>query len=473
MKSNKYIKSIAIIIAILLCTNTVYADNYLKDTELEILKIVPLGATRIKSEEVGELNLKKELSFKDYEIDLRNFIFYFNDKTTVTQLDKKALEYERDILLKNKNMRSVSDLNLDIARIIAKTKNGHSFSVNRFGESYLPIMIEKIGNGFYITDATNEYKELLYKKIDKINDVDIEKVHEKIIPYCSGENEYIKKFTSKFYYFFYSDIYIKEAIINGDKFELTYIEDGNTLNKIIKLHNLPNPKIIKNYYNNYDGFTLNYSENYNPRNNFINYSNEKQNKDKNFYFYKKDNSLIIKYNQCIDDEKFKIDDMNRNIDKFLDNNKINNIILDLRDNTGGYFNHVFKMAIQLMKIQDKSPDSKIKILIGNKTYSACTFLLNLSTKYLDNVELVGGNTGVSPFFTSTSGGKIYLGKSGLIVQLSEGYVKMPYDAQITKNSINLNMKEDTWVSDMFIENQIQDYAIGNDKIMNYALRDER
>lgn len=102
MKNNKYIKIIALIIAILLCTNTVYADNYLKDTELEILKIVPLGATRIKSEEVGELNLKKELSFKDYEIDLRNFIFYFNDKTTVTQLDKKDLEYERDILLKNK-----------------------------------------------------------------------------------------------------------------------------------------------------------------------------------------------------------------------------------------------------------------------------------------------------------------------------------------------------------------------------------
>ncbi|MDU7032692.1 MAG: peptidase S41, partial [Finegoldia magna] len=35
---------------------------------------------------------------------------------------------------------------------------------------------------------------------------------------------------------------------------------------------------------------------------------------------------------------------------------------------------------------------------------------------------------------------------------------------------NLNKRDGlTWYPDMFIENQIQDYAIGNDRVMNYAI----
>lgn len=38
---------------------------------------------------------------------------------------------------------------------------------------------------------------------------------------------------------------------------------------------------------------------------------------------------------------------------------------------------------------------------------------------------------------------------------------------------NLNKRDGlTRYPDMFIENQIQDYAIGNDRVMNYALRDD-
>ena len=38
---------------------------------------------------------------------------------------------------------------------------------------------------------------------------------------------------------------------------------------------------------------------------------------------------------------------------------------------------------------------------------------------------------------------------------------------------NLNKRDGlTWYPDMFIENQIEDYAVGNDKVMNYALSDK-
>ena len=63
-----------------------------------------------------------------------------------------------------------------------------------------------------------------------------------------------------------------------------------------------------------------------------------------------------------------------------------------------------------------------------------------------------------------------MGKSKLLIQLSEGFIYADKYAVNPCKIIDLNSREDTWYPDMFIENQIQDYAIGNDRVMNYALR---
>ena len=162
--------------------------------------------------------------------------------------------------------------------------------------------------------------------------------------------------------------------------------------------------------------------------------------------------------------------MNEKIENLLTNNRINNIVIDIRDNSGGYANHVFEFLTQLVKIQDEFPEINFKILIGNGTYSSCTFLLGLTKQFLNNVQFIGEYTGAVPFFTSTLGGQIYLGKSKLLIQLSEGFIYADKYAVNPCKIIDLNCREDTWYPDMFIENQIQDYAIGNDRVMNYALQ---
>ncbi len=466
--------SLVILSIILFCMNTIYpdavfADSNAEDIELKIINRNSQGISESESIEIGNLRLQDKLSQSDYETDLRNFVFYFNDRTPVSQLDKKELEKERDILLIDTSNKTLMDLNLDIARIIAKSKNGHSSSVKDFGTSYLPIMIEKIGDKFYIIDATKNYEHLLYKEIIKINDYDINDVYSRILQYCPGENEYIKQFNSKYYYAYYSDVYIKEKIIDGFEFKLAYIDNSKIQTEKLKLQKLDEVKILKSNNNVLDDFSIEYKREQNPRDGFINFFKEKSSKSKNFYFYNVDSNLVIKYNKCFDNEEFKISEMNEKIGNLLTNNRINNIVIDIRDNSGGYANHVFEFLTQLVKIQDEFPEINFKILIGNGTYSSCTFLLGLTKQFLNNVQFIGEYTGAVPFFTSTLGGQIYLGKSKLLIQLSEGFIYADKYVVNPCKIIDLNCREDTWYPDMFIENQIQDYAIGNDRVMNYAI----
>lgn len=466
--------SLVILTIILFCMNTLYpdtvfADNNTEDIELKIINRNSQEINESESIEIGNLRLQDKLSQSDYETDLRNFVFYFNDRTPVSQLDKIELEKERDILFNDTSDKTLMDLNLDIARIIAKSKNGHSSSVKDFGTSYLPIMIEKIGDKFYIIDASKNYEHLLYKEIIKINDYDINDVYSRILQYCPGENESIKQFNSKYYYAYYSDVYIKEKIIDGFEFKLAYIDNSKIQTEKLKLQKLDEVKILKSNNNVLDDFSIEYKRKQNPRDGFINFFKEKASKSKNFYCYNVDSNLVIKYSKCFDNEEFKISQMNEKIGNLLTNNRINNIVIDIRDNSGGYANHVFKFLTQLVKIQDEFPEINFKILIGNGTYSSCTFLLGLTKQFLNNVQFIGEYTGAVPFFTSTLGGQIYLGKSKLLIQLSEGFIYADKYVVNPCKIIDLNCREDTWYPDMFIENQIQDYAIGNDKVMNYAI----
>ena len=51
-------------------------------------------------------------------------------------------------------------------------------------------------------------------------------------------------------------------------------------------------------------------------------------------------------------------------------------------------------------------------------------------------------------------------------------IRYDYTYNDVLHSSYLNKRDgSTWYPDMFIENQIEDYAVGNDKVMNYALLD--
>ena len=106
------------------------------------------------------------------------------------------------------------------------------------------------------------------------------------------------------------------------------------------------------------------------------------------------------------------------------------------------------------------------------SYSAATFLIDDIKKRLNNVTIVGNFTGgPSGWTTSAYGSMLYFGNSHLFTSSASSYLfRFDYNYNDIMHCSNLNKKDGlTWYPDMFIENQIQDYAIGNDRVMNYAI----
>ncbi|MDU3118171.1 MAG: hypothetical protein E6698_03645 [Finegoldia magna] len=66
---------------------------------------------------------------------------------------------------------------------------------------------------------------------------------------------------------------------------------------------------------------------------------------------------------------------------------------------------------------------------------------------------------------------LYFGNSHLFISSASSYLfRFDYNYNDIMHCSNLNKRDGlTWYPDMFIENQIEDYAIGNDKVMNYAI----
>lgn len=112
------------------------------------------------------------------------------------------------------------------------------------------------------------------------------------------------------------------------------------------------------------------------------------------------------------------------------------------------------------------------MLTSEGTFSAATKMIDSVKRNLQNVKLIGTNTAGASNFANYAGNIIFLGKSELFIYTSDRMIRYDYTYNDVLHSSYLNRRDgSTWYPDMFIENQIEDYAVGNDKVMNYALLD--
>lgn len=159
------------------------------------------------------------------------------------------------------------------------------------------------------------------------------------------------------------------------------------------------------------------------------------------------------------------------MDKDVSQNNVEKIIVDVRYNTGGWPTHARELELALKRYQLLNPKLEIKLLTGSKNYSAGSFFVDGVKRNFDNLQIIGENTGGPSGWTTETSTIMYLGNSKLFVKKSSGVRRYDYTLEDVVHCSNLNKRDGlTWYPDMFIENQIQDYAIGNDRVMNYALR---
>ena len=439
-------------------------DNEILTIPIELnLNLEEHNLDDLRVKQLGKIELNRVLTKSEYEKDMKNFISYYLEwQAYLGNSTREELEKLGEDLLKTSDNKTVSDLNLDFAKIIANTNDGHTSAMFGIGKSCMPIKIRIINGDYYIINTTPEYEDLLYSKIIKFDDIVTKDITERLYKYTSAENKYFKNTIIKDFYLYYGDALEKENIIKNGELKLQIETDGKKLNKTI---------INKYSYVNTDFSQILYDMTDITKNKFTKNDKMRYMQMKPFYYYINDNNLIIQYNNCYNTDKDNIlENMIEKMDKDVSQNNVEKIIVDVRYNSGGWAAHARELELALKRYQLLNPKLEIKLLTGSENYSAGSLFVDGIKRNFDNLQIIGENTGGPSGWTTESSSIMYLGNSKLFVKKSSGVRRYDYTLEDVVHCSNLNKRDGlTWYPDMFIENQIQDYAIGNDRVMNYAI----
>ena len=480
MKKLKTITLVSVLIISLLFTSTnIFAENELDNIEVLTFSVDSmynkgnLDKSKEKHKKLGEIELNRVLSKEDYIKDVNNFkSFYIHEQGYLGGYTKEQLDSDIDKLLQKPAGNTVGDLNLQLAKIISNMNDGHTTAMSFLGTEQFPFITKIIGDEFYIINTTEKYKDLLYSKIVSIEGVKSSKILKKVGKYVSAENETGRKNLLHHGYMLYTDLLKKENIIKGNKVHIQILQNGKIVDKTVDTIKTDNIGIYKNYYDdeNYNQIMFDTSEL--KWDAYINWGKEQFTENKPFYFYKSDRNLVIKYNYPYDINKDNVlKDMITKMQNEIQAKDIDNIILDIRYNGGGMDYHTKQLEFAIMQYQLLNPKINIKVLTGEEIYSAGIRMLDSVKRNLENVQMIGTNTAGASNYNMSAGNIVYLGKSKLFIYTSGEMRRYDYNFKDVMHCSNLNKRDGlTWYPDMFIENQIQDYAIGNDRVMNYALR---
>ena len=480
MKKIKTITLLSLLIIGLLLTNTnSFAENELDNIEVLTISVNSmynkgnLDTNKEKHKKLGEIELNRVLSKEDYIKDVNNFkSFYIHEQGYLGGYTKEQLNSDIDKLLQNPTGNTVGDLNLQLSKIISNMNDGHTTAMSFLGTEQFPFIIKIIGDEFYIINTTEKYKDLLYSKIVSIEGAKSSEILKIVCKYISAENETGRKDLLHHGYMLYTDLLKKENIIKGDKVHLQILQNGKIVDKIVDTIKTDNIGIYKSYYDNESYNQIMYDTSELKWDAYTNWGKEQFTENKPFYFYKSNRNLVIKYNYSSDINKDNVlKDMITKMQNEIQAKDIDNIILDIRYNGGGMDYHTKQLEFAIMQYQLLNPKINIKMLIGEEIYSAGIRMIDSVKRNLENVQMIGTNTAGASNYNMSAGNIVYLGKSRLFIYTSGEMRRYDYNFKDVIHSSNLNKGDgSTWYPDMFIENQIQDYAIGNDRVMNYALR---
>ncbi|OXZ28174.1 peptidase S41 [Finegoldia magna] len=464
---------------LLILSTCSFADSELDDVEVLTIDVNSMfqdenvDYSKLKTTVVQNIDFNKTLTDKEYNTDLSNFLHYFNQSQSYLGYSTEdEMKKELNKIIQNKTGRTVADLKFDMDKIIAMTNDGHALGMFNVGSAYLPIKMKIIDDDIYIINTTENYKNLLYSKIISINGESAKSLLDKFYKYVSGENEYFKKAKLESYYLSYIDIYNKENISKNNRLSLELENDGKIQNIDIEAIKMEPTKIFKQYFEGSESKRFVYDINDKIGKKFVQNNKERFTDDEAFYCYEREGSLIVKYNQAADkSDEISLKNLEKNMDSIIKKNNTNKIILDLRYNNGGETTHFRELSRKLQTYQISNPQLEFRVLTDYNSYSAATFLIDDIKRGLNNVTIVGNFTGGPSGWTTSAGSMLYFGNSHLFISSASSYLfRFDYNYNDIMHCSNLNKRDGlTWYPDMFIENQIEDYAIGNDKVMNYAI----
>lgn len=360
-------------------------------------------------------------------------------KNLFFKLTEEEFNNEINELKASLNSKNDDEIIMGIQKIIASAGDGHT-SMNISSETIFPMELYWFEDGFYVINTSPEYKNIMYSKLKKINNEDIDSVIEKVSKIISHDNDEALKSQIPFRIEFSSVLYGLGIIDSTESAKFTF-EDRSGEDIELEMKSA-----------NWDYFFEN----------ILGKGKEGEpplymkNSDKYYWYEYFDDEKIVyfKYNLCREMKEKSFKDFSKELMDFINNNDVEKLVIDIRDNGGGS-SPILDNFINDISKSKLNEEGKIYVVIGRKTFSSAV-LNTISLKQKTKAYFVGEATGGKPNHYGEVK-RFRLPNSKITVNYS------------TKHFINYEKDVETFVPDKVIELTVDDYIKNYDPVMQYIL----
>lgn len=300
--------------------------------------------------------------------------------------NKGEANFYRDIEQLKSNIDYFDDyeIRVQLAKIVADIGDAHT-SISLPVNLLCPIELYWFSDGIYVISTLPEYEEIQYCKITHVNDIPIDEIISEISSIVSYENQSLLKSLLPKYLPAIELLYGLEIVDEIDKLELIF-EDKNRNEKKLEIKALPikeaKKELMLNNHKNNRGMEL-------PL--------YRKNSEKYYWFEYIGNLKIVyfKYNSCRNMEDKSVREFGEELIKFINENDVEKLIIDLRNNYGGNSTLLEPFIDSVIKCEKINKKGHLFVIIGRQTFSSA--MLNIFyLKETTNAIFLGEPTGGKP-----------------------------------------------------------------------------
>lgn len=345
---------IILIVTIILVSDSTTAYTFLTNV---ILKTIP--ESKRPALDALPYSLTKEQWLEDIQYlkeklptHHANLFLYLSEKEFYSAISS----LEQDI-----NTLTDQEISWEVCRIISKVRDGHTqvisvpFNVPPFQDSRLfPLRIFKFEDGWYVTEADKDNKQLIGSKLLAIGNRSIEKAVTEVSPYVPGENEYYKMQWAFPYLLNASLLKYRNIISSSEEALFTFVNSkGKKFTQALR-------PVLAPLYLRWFRSTRQLDD------------KSRQNKLNQSYWYEYDaekKSVFVQINQAASQQaRPSLKQFSTEVDSLIVHNVVDRLIVDLRNCNGGD-NSRLGPLVELVQNPKINQAGKLFVLIGRQTFS--------------------------------------------------------------------------------------------------------
>ncbi|QPG57995.2 hypothetical protein FM038_011430 [Shewanella eurypsychrophilus] len=270
-------------------------------------------------------------------------------------------------------------------QLLASVGNGHNFIVPthslKGSFNRLPVSFYWFNDGLYIVSANERYQHLIGRKVISVGHTPVLQALSAVGSINARDNEMQQYWLAPFYLSLPQVLAGLSLVDNVDKVLLT-VADSKGKQETISLTGAPF---------NFAGFpTLpKLASDNNPA--YLN------NKSDNYWFLnnKEDNYLYLQFNAVAQQKPQSLAQFSREIKQRVIQDNVENLVLDLRHNSGGNGSIIPPLTRALIHFSEQNENNQLFVIVGRNTFSAAHLLLADLNRLTDAI-IVGEPSGSRP-----------------------------------------------------------------------------